>query len=57
MVGVTCIEDNMRENRLSWFGHSIVDHSMLLGVVMWLYYGRARPKLTFEAVVRKDVGF
>lgn len=56
MVGVTPIEDKMRESRLRWFGHAYhrkVDAVVRSDMVMvkGSIKGRGRPKFTLEAVV------
>ena len=60
-VGVAPIEGKLRENRLRWFGHVYrrpedavvkrVDRLALSSNVR----GRGRPKLTLDAVIRKDM--
>ena len=61
MVGVVPIEEKLRENRLRWFGH--VYRRPADAVVRRVdritlgrkEQGRGRPKLTLDAVVRKDL--
>ncbi|KAI8563836.1 hypothetical protein RHMOL_Rhmol03G0140100 [Rhododendron molle] len=60
MVGVAPIEEKLRENRLSWFGHvyrkpvDVVERvdRVALGSNAT---GRERPKLRLDAVVLKDM--
>ncbi|KAI8542827.1 hypothetical protein RHMOL_Rhmol08G0169600 [Rhododendron molle] len=61
IVGVAPIEEKLRENRLRWFGHvyrrpgdAIVKRA---DRIAWgsNATGRGRPKLTLDAVVRKDL--
>ncbi|KAI8550503.1 hypothetical protein RHMOL_Rhmol06G0112100 [Rhododendron molle] len=61
MVGVAPIEERLRENRLRWFGHvySRPKDAVVKRVDMITLgsntSGRDRPKLTLDAVVRKDM--
>jgi hypothetical protein len=61
MVGVAPIEEKLRENRLRWFGHvyrrpadAVVKRVDRLALGRNAQ-GRGRPKLTLDAVVRKDL--
>jgi hypothetical protein len=61
MVGVAPIDEKLRENRLRWFGHvyrrpteSIVKRADRIALHSNAP-GRGRPKLTLDAVVRKDL--
>ena len=61
-VGVIPIHDKLRENRLKWFGHIyrrppdvVVKNSDMI-VLDSRARGRGRPKLTLDAVIRKDLG-
>ena len=60
MVGVAPIEEKLRENRLRWFGHvqcrtadAVVKRADMIALDRNAP-GRGRPKLTLDAVVRKD---
>ncbi|KAI8523158.1 hypothetical protein RHMOL_Rhmol13G0051900 [Rhododendron molle] len=61
MVGVAHIEEKLRENRLRWFRHvyrrpgdAVVKRADMI-VLGSNATGRGRPKLTLDAVVRKDL--
>jgi hypothetical protein len=61
IVGVAPIEEKLRENRLRWFGHvyrrpgdAIVKRADRIALGSNAT-GRGRPKLTLDAVVRKDL--
>ena len=61
MVGVAPIEEKLRENRLRWFGHvyrrpvdAVVKRADMIDLGSNAM-GRGRPKLTLDAVVRKDM--
>jgi hypothetical protein len=61
MVGVAPIDEKLRENRLRWFGHvyrrpteAIVKRADRIALHSNAP-GRGRPKLTLDAVVRKDL--
>ncbi|KAL6554932.1 hypothetical protein OROGR_006190 [Orobanche gracilis] len=62
-VGVTCIENKMRENRLRWFGH-IKRREMgapVRRLESWqeeeTRRGRGRPKQTWKRVIESDINF
>ena len=61
MVGVAPIEEKLRKNRLRWFGHvyrrpaDAVVKRMDMITLGRNAQGRRRPKLTLDAVVRKDL--
>ena len=61
MVGIAPIEEMLRENRLRWFGHvyrrpadAVVKRVDRIALGRNTQ-GRGRPKLTLDAVVRKDL--
>ena len=59
-VGVTCIENKMRENRLRWFGHikRRASDAPVRRLERWQaeerVRGRGRPKQTWKRVIETD---
>ncbi|KAL6498741.1 hypothetical protein OROGR_028288 [Orobanche gracilis] len=64
-VGVTCIENKMRGNRLRWFGHIKFKRREMSARVrrleMWqeeeIMRGKVRPKQTWKRVIESDMNF
>ena len=60
-IGVECVRQRLREGRLRWLGHVVrmEEESIVRRVreldVEGLPRGRGRPKLTWDAVVKKDM--